>query len=49
MSKDELKAALNQKGYKYTSMKNFKGSFNNESYKANIKSIKDKNRKGKKK
>jgi len=31
MSKDELKAALNQKGYKYTSMKNFKGSFNNES------------------
>lgn len=49
MSKDELKAALNQKGYKYTSMKNFKGSFNNESYKTNIKSIKDKNRKGKKK
>lgn len=49
MSKDELKAALNQKGYKYTSMKNFKGSFNNESYKTNIKSIKDKNKKGKKK
>lgn len=49
MSKDELKAALNQKGYKYTSMKNFKGSFNNESYKTNIKSIKEKNKKGKKK
>ncbi len=48
MSKDELKEALNQKGYKYTSMKNFKGSFNNESYKTNIKSIKDKNKKGKK-
>ena len=48
MSKDELKEALNQKGYKYTSMKNFKGSFNNESYKTNIKRIKDKNKKGKK-
>lgn len=49
MSKDELRAALNQKGYKYTSMKNFRGSFNNESYKTNIKSIKEKNKKGKKK
>ena len=49
MSKDELKAALNQKGYKYTSMKNFRGSFNNESYKTNIRSIKEKNKKGKKK
>jgi len=48
MSKDELKSALRQNGYKYTSIKNFKGSFNNESYKINIKSIKDK-KKGKKK
>jgi len=49
MSKDELKATLNQKGYNYTAMKNFKGLFNNEFYKTNMKTIKDKNKKGYKK
>lgn len=45
MDKDELKNELGIRGYKYTSMKNYKSSFNSESYKTNMKNIK--NKKGK--
>ena len=45
MDKDELKKELNKRGYKYSSMKNYKSSFNSESYRTNMRNIK--NRKGK--
>lgn len=46
MSKDELKEALLQKGYKYSSMKNYKSSFNSDAYKTNMQNVKNK-KKGK--
>ena len=47
MSKDELKEALLQKGYKYSSMNNYKSSFNSDAYKTNMQNVKNK-KKGKK-
>lgn len=47
MTKDELKEALSQKGYKYSSMKNYKSSFNSDAYKTNMQNVKNK-KKGKK-
>ena len=47
MTKNELKEALSQKGYKYSSMENYESSFNNDAYKANMQNVKNK-KKGKK-
>ena len=48
MDKDELKKELDKRGYKYSSMKNYKSSFNSESYKTNMKNIKKRKGKGEK-
>ena len=46
MDKDELKKELNKRGYKYSTMKNYKSSFNSESYKTNMRNIKKRKGKG---
>lgn len=48
MDKNELKKELNKRGYNYASMKNYKSSFNSESYKTNMRKIKKRKGKGEK-